>query len=498
MQENEKHILSKSTFIRGMQCEKSLFLYKHFIQLRDTPSAEQLAIFNRGSNVGILAQQLFPGGTDASTRFKRDTIAAVNYTRELIQSGAAIIYEASFQFNGVLVILDILVKKENKWYAYEVKSSVKISNTYLLDASLQYYVITNSGIDLDDISLVTVNPDYIRKGKIEPSAFFSVTSVKNEALKNQERIIAEVEKLKSVASAAQMPEKKIGEHCFSPYACDFMKTCWKNVPTGSVFEIGAVPKSMQFELYNQGFLLVSDIPAKNNLDKNANIHLQTVKNNEIRIDSKAIRKFLDCLHYPLYFMDFESFMPAVPLFDGTKAYQHLPFQYSLHCLPQVGEKITHSFFLAETGVDPRKKFIESLIKDLQGKGSILVYDALMERNILNNIKRDYSEYALAIDELLLRIVDLAQPFNERSIYHPQMKNLTSIKNVLPALVPEMNFNELKISSGSIAMIEFEKLQSETDMFKIMEKREQLLAYCEMDTLAMVKILEAIKKIVSQK
>src|ERR1041385_2627944 len=137
----EKHILSKSTFLRGLQCSKSLYLYKNFIQLRDAPSPEQQAIFSRGNNVGLLAQKLFPGGVDATPKKRSDNIAAVNRTRELIEAGATVIYEAAFQHQKVLAILDILVKKEDGWYAYEVKSSLKISNTYILDASLQYWVI---------------------------------------------------------------------------------------------------------------------------------------------------------------------------------------------------------------------------------------------------------------------------------------------------------------------------------------------------------------------
>lgn len=134
----EKHILSKSTFLRGLQCPKSLFLYKNSIQLRDKPSLEQSAIFSRGNNVGVLARSLFPDGIDATPLKRSNNIEAVQKTKELIENGTEIIYEAAFQFKKVLCIIDILVKKEGVWYGYEVKSSVKISQTYLLDASLNF------------------------------------------------------------------------------------------------------------------------------------------------------------------------------------------------------------------------------------------------------------------------------------------------------------------------------------------------------------------------
>ena len=134
----------------------------------------------------------------------------------------------------------------------------------------------------------------------------------------------------------------------------------------------------------------------------------------------------------------------------------------------------------------------SLLKDTESVGTILVYDILMERNVLNGLKKDFPEFASEIDIRLSRMVDLVQPFQERSYYHPAMKNSFSIKNVLPALVPELSYSNLKIASGSVAMIAFENLSKETDMFRALETREQLLEYCKMDTLAMVKIFEVLE------
>jgi hypothetical protein len=487
----EKHILSKSTFLRGLQCAKSLYLYKNFIQFRDAPSAERQSIFNRGNHVGVFAQQLFPGGTDATPARRSDNITAVERTQELIASGAEVIYEAAFQSEQVLAILDILVKKEGKWYAYEVKSSTKISHTYLLDASLQYWVITNSGLDLEDISLIIINNQYIKNGDVDPHGLFSFRSVKKEALSNQPMISEKITQSKLVAADAKMPEMKIGEHCFSPYSCDFMSTCWKHVPANSVFEITGISKADQFALFDAGFRTIPEIPAENQLGKNVNIHINAFKTNTPVINKEALRTFLDKITYPLYFMDFETFMPAIPIYNGTKPYQHLPFQFSLHYRLSEGEEVKHAEFLAEQGFDPRKAFLENLLKHTEGPGTILVFDALMEKNVLNGLKKDFPEHTAAVDDRLSRIVDLMQPFQEKSFYHPAMKNSFSIKNLLPAIVPELSYSSLKISSGSIAMIAFEKLQAEMDMFKILEVREQLLEYCKMDTLAMVKVFEVL-------
>lgn len=499
----EKHVLSKSTFIRGLQCSKSLYLYKNFIQLRDTISAEQKAIFNRGNAVGLLAQKLFPGGVDATPTKRSDNIAAVERTQQLIQSGAEVIYEAAFCYEKVLVILDILVKNtaanfpvkgnwDNNWYAYEVKSSTKISNTYLLDASLQYWVITKTGLPLLDISLVTINNQYIRNGNIEVDKLFAIKSVKHDVLKNQELVEDKVNLSKQVLAEGKMPDIEIGEQCFSPYTCDYMGTCWKGVSKDSIFEITAIPKSEQFKLYRSGIKTITDIPENNELDKNANIHIKAFKNKAAFVDKPSIKKFLDKAVYPLFFMDFETFMPAVPLYNQTQPYQHLPFQYSLHYKKSKDAPLEHLYFLAEQGSDPRFHFLKSLLEHTQSQGTILVYDALMERNVLNGLKKLFPEYTTEIEERLSRMVDLMQPFQERSYYHPAMKNSHSIKNILHALVPDLRYSDLKISEGSMAMVAFEQLQTETDMFKVLETREHLHEYCKLDTLAMVKVFEILE------
>lgn len=479
--------------MRGLQCLKSLYLYKNFIQLRDQPSLEQKAIFNRGNKVGLIAQRFFPGGVDATPLKRSDNMGAVVRTKELLEEGVEIIYEAAFQYEGVLAILDILVKKDGMWKAYEVKSSTKISQTYILDAALQYWVIYNSGVQLQDFSLMIINNQYVRHGEVDIQQLFTVKSVKENILKTQPFIQENIEACKKIINSPEMPQIGIGEHCFIPYSCDFMGVCWKNIPSDSVFEITGISKVEQFGLYKAGYTTIAEIPSQNALDKNANTHIRALKANKTVIDKNGISSFLAGIHYPLYFMDFESFMPSIPIYDKTKPYQHIPFQYSIHYKESKDGVLRHFEFLAEQGMDPRKSFVENLLKHTETGGSILVYDVLMERNILKGLKKDFPEYTAEIDQRLSRIVDLVQPFQERHYYHPAMKNSVSIKNVLPALVPELNYSTLMISSGSIAMTAFEQLQTETDLVKIIEIREQLLAYCKMDTLAMVKIFEVLEK-----
>jgi hypothetical protein len=197
----------------------------------------------------------------------------------------------------------------------------------------------------------------------------------------------------------------------------------------------------------------------------------------------------------LFFLDFETTMPAIPLYEGTKPYQHLPFQYSLHYKKGRHSELQHFEFLADTHEDPRKAFLMSLLEHTRRTGDILVYYATFERSIFNSLKKDFPEFGKEIDLRLSRIRDLILPFKDRLYYHPAMKGSSSIKNVLPALVPGFSYDDLQITNGNIAMGAYERLRHETDLFVQQDIREALLAYCKLDTLAMVKILEVLEKCV---
>lgn len=488
----EKHLLSKSTFVKGNQCLKALYFHKNYYHLKDPLTPEQKALFARGNDVGMLARQLFPGGVDASPESPYKYAESVLKTTDLIEQGVEVIYEAAFQYEQVLAAVDILVKKDGKWKAYEVKSATKISHAYILDSSLQNWVIVNAGIHLDDFLLVNINNQYVKHGRVDVEQLFAKTSVKEEAQKNFLSIGEKVTQLKNMLIQKETPAVEIGEHCFMPYQCDFHGTCWKNVPSDSVFDLAMTNKEDQFKMYHAGIRKIQEIPDDYPLNKNARMQVQGFKSKEVVFDKPAIAGFVGGLSYPLYFMDFETFMPAVPVYESTRPYQNLPFQYSIHKKRNKDTAVEHFEFLAEAGIDPRRKFAEQLLAHLGDQGDILVYNLTFEKSILNALKNELPEYAAQIDRVIQRLKDLMVPFKEKHYYHPAMKGSYSIKSVLPALVPALKYDNLKIGQGSVAMVSFEKLTTENDIFKIAETRDALLEYCKMDTLAMVKILEVLE------
>lgn len=227
----EKHLISKSTFIRGAQCIKSLYLNKKRPFLRDRLSPQQLARFRRGTKLGIIAQELFPGGINVRPGSYHQYEKKLLETQNIITTQSHnVIYEAGFQYDRLLVFLDVLVNQPNGWIGYEVKSSQKISDTFLLDAAFQYYVITNSGLPLVDFYIIYINKEYQFDGTLNLEKLFIKESVLDRILPLQSFIEEKVKEEKSALQLQKSPPIEIGEHCTKPYPCDFIGHCWKNVP----------------------------------------------------------------------------------------------------------------------------------------------------------------------------------------------------------------------------------------------------------------------------
>ena len=487
--------LSKSTFIRGLQCEKSLYLYKHHYRLKDpTPSSLQV-VFDQGNNIGILAQELFPNGADASPENHFKMVESVVKTQDFVSQGESIIYEATFLYNNVLAALDILVKDDEGWKAYEVKSSTKVSDTYIKDAAIQYYTITNSGVDLKDISIVHINNQYTKDGELDINQLFTIESVYDQVLEFLPRIPNEVRRLKNVIESPEVPSVDIGNHCSDPYDCDFKGTCWKHIPDYSVFNISRLNKDKKFDLYNQGVITLDQIDlGHTDLNPNQVLQVQSEVNGTTHIDIEEIRNFTNGLNYPLYYLDFETIGPAVPKYNGSRPYQQLVFQYSLHIQETLTSVIEHREYLADPSQDPRIGFIEQLISDCGTSGDILVYNIGFERGKINDLIEVFPEYSNELRGIVNRLKDLMIPFQQKWYYTPEMRGSYSIKYVLPALVPELSYNDLDIKEGGTASNTFLSMVNGTFEGDVEETRRQLLEYCKLDTYAMVKILEKLLKV----
>ena len=320
----EKHLLSKSTFIRGNQCLKSLYLNKKRSFLRDRMPKERQLVFQRGHKVGELAQGLFPGGINMSPGHPAAFRKALLNTRENIDKGFPVIYEAAFQHNEVLIFLDILVHTATGWHAYEVKSSGGISDTYRLDAALQYYVISGTGLELNGISIVHIDKDYLLKGELDPKGLFKIVDVTEEAISSQEYVKEQIVREKEALNLAHSPNIEVGAHCREPYDCDFLGHCWKNIP----------------------------MPEK--------------KDPSEQIDPIFLRSFTKNTSTPV-FVKLLTMRSAIPMYQTTHPYQEIAYGYALE---KEGRSITRLFPHEE---NPEHELIPSLLSELDGISNIICF-----------------------------------------------------------------------------------------------------------------------------
>ena len=486
--------LSKSQFIRGKQCQKSLWLYKHRPNLRTLPDPQLQARFDEGSRVGVLAQELFPGGTGLSYS-AQGFGANIRKTKDLVAAGVSTIYEATLHYDGVLVMVDILHRGEKGWEIHEVKASTSVKEpVHINDLAIQYHVVAGSGLKINRCSLVHINNQYERVGDLDVRSLFTVSDQTEPVRDILPQIRADLERFKQVVAHPYEPDIGIGKQCTDPYECDYKSYCWEGIPEVSVFSLTRLATERKFHLYHDGVITFEQLPEDMHLTPAQNLQVSSELEGTAHIDPDGIRSFLDQLQEPIGYLDFETFMPAIPLFQHQRPYQQIPFQFSLHI--QEGDNLEHFEFLAEPGTDPRPEFVNHLLEATRGCETIVVYNKSFETMILHQLAELFPEKSQLLDDIVSRIVDLMDVFKNRFYYTRDMNGSYSIKAVLPALVVDLSYQGLAIADGDAAMSAYLELQDEADEQVIERGRHSLLEYCRVDTLAMVRIVERLNEAVT--
>jgi hypothetical protein len=488
MKADSKAYLSKTLFLKGVQCPKALYLNKYHPELKDEISDEKVNLFKSGTEVGLLAQQLFPGGIEIPYEGLSHQ-EQLEETQKAIGDGVQVLYEATFSFDSVFVKNDLLRQGKKGWELYEVKGGTSISEVYLNDLALQYYVVTGAGLPINKAFLVYINNNYVRNGAIEPEKLFNVEEVTKKVLEKQSWIKEEIDRLRRMLSKKE-PQISIGPQCENPYGCDFIGHCWKDIPEDSVFDLRGRGTD-RFSLYSKGYIDLCQVPLEL-VSQGQSFQIEAHLNQSEIIDSQPIREFLDTLWYPLYFLDFETIQFAIPQYSGTRPYQQIPFQYSLHYLENEGGDLKQYEFFGDPHTDFREGLIKKLSQQIPANACILAYNASFEKTCLQNMADWFPKYDKKLNKLIDNLRDLAIPFRNKSVYHWKMKGSYSLKNVLPCLVDDLSYKTLEIRDGGMAMDGFRSLLETLDIEQRTSIRQALLDYCRLDTLAMVKILDKLK------
>ena len=490
--------LSKSLYTRAIQCPKSLWLKKYKPEVFTPPDASAQAVLDTGNAVGELACELFPDGVEVE--FTREYAQMVETTARLLEEGVQNIYEATFIYDGILVMVDVLhVEDDGSISLYEVKSSTSVKEIYLHDVSVQYYVLHGLGMRVKGAYVVHIDSSYVRGEELEVEKLFCVVDVTAEVEQLQEQIPPRLSEWEAYLSDTQNePNIDIGSHCKKPYECDAKHYCWKvqrNIPDYSIFNIFNLGSKKQKALYEQGIIHIINIPDDFEMTAKQRQAVENHKAQTTHIDKEAIKVFLDTLTYPIYHLDFETFQQAIPQWKGIKPFMQIPFQYSLH-IEHADGRLEHKEFLAEEGSDPREALARQLCADIPTDVTVLAYNMSFEKGVLRGLAEEYEDLKDHLLAIAYNIKDLMTPFQQKHYVTPNMNGSYSIKYVLPALVPEMAeaYKALDgVQNGSEAMNAF-AIMDKMDAEKKEKMRKALLEYCKLDTLAMVRVLNKLREV----
>jgi CRISPR/Cas system-associated exonuclease Cas4 (RecB family) len=486
--EESNAYLSKSLFIRGLQCHKSLYLQKNQPDLKDEISAGTEARFRMGHEVGRLAQGLFPGGIEIPYEGLSHG-EQISKTASAVDEKQPVIYEATFSHDGIFVKADILRHVRGGWELYEVKSAADMKEVYYSDVAIQYYVLTGAGLNVRKAFVVYINSKYVRQGEIDVRSLFCIEDITDEVVERQGSIPKELKTMRRML-AGDVPGIDIGRHCKDPYDCDFMGSCWAHIPQPSVFNLRERGVDA-FELYGRGIVRLEDIPL-DELNSKQRMQVEAYLTRKDHILVEKVREFLDGLEYPLSVLDFETIYPPVPPYDGTRPYQQVPFQFSLHRIAAPGRQLEHFEYLGMPGEDPREPIAEKLIELIPEKGSILAYNAPFEIRILKELATRFPRYSKKLNAMIKRFRDPMLLFKSRHVYLWPVQGAYSIKVVLPTLVPELRYDDEEIQDGGMASEAWFRMAESRDPEEIARIRASLLSYCRLDTYGVVRILEKLK------
>lgn len=492
-----KIFLSKSKYCECVQCEKILWLNKHKPIKVDGPDK---STFEEGRKVGDFAKGLF--GDYVDVPYDEDICVRVEKTANLLKNKPNVIAEASFIYDNNFCSVDVLKNDANGVEIYEVKSSTKVKDIHVDDIAYQYFILSNLGLNVKKACVVHINNKYVRGNELEIDKLFNIENCTEDAMQKQDEIrnnIVFINDFMKEHGENNEPYKQLGEYCFKPYDCDFWDYCTRDLPKPNVFDLKNMQIRTKLKNYNNGIVSFEDLERENLNQKCMEQIDFELNDNDPKIEREVIRDILDSLEYPLYFIDYEACRYAIPEYEGTKPYQQIPFQYSLHIIREEGTPLEHREFLAEAGDENIvRTFAESMINDLSEDGSVIVFNRIFEESLVNKrIGEMYPDLKNEIERINGNIVDFMEPFKNRNYYVREMKGSYSIKYVLPALYPndpELNYGNLPlIHHGEEASHAFLNLKNESTEDQ-KEIREGLLKYCKLDTYAMVKIWEKFKEI----
>lgn len=490
--------LTKSRYTQGVQCPKMLWMFERMPERFDASVLDDAALRN-GSEVGDAAKGYF--GDCVEVPYGVEGVEGMaEKTRELLEAGVPVVCEATFVKDGDLCMVDILRSFGDHVEVVEVKSSTEAKDIHKHDLAYQVWLLRECGLDVRRASLMLLDGGYVRGGELDLEGCFSVVDVTEEVDRMAAEVPSRAAALEEVRTQEEEPSRQIGMHCFKPHECGFRGWCWRGLPSPSVFDLSRMRKDRALALHLGGVSSFGDLVASGafgGLTDRQRMQVAAEMSGEAHVDAGEIASFLGGLWFPLHFLDFESFQPAIPEFPGTRPYQQIPSQYSLHIAESADSPVEHREFLAEEGSDPRRALAERLVADIPADACVLAWNMGFEKGRIRELAEAFPDLAAGLMAIHGNVRDLMEPFQKGHYYTREMQGSASIKKVLPALFPddpELDYRALEgVHNGTEASDAFRSLPG-LPPDEAAAVREQLLRYCELDTLAMVRIWQKLREV----
>jgi len=478
--------LSKSKIVSGLQCPKRLYLEINQPELADNSGAQMA--FAIGNAFGELARTLYPGGQLIGHDDALDT-ALVETQEAMADDSVPVLFEATYVHDDVLIRADVVRKHGPGVILTEVKASTSVKDYHLTDAAVQTWVIEQNGYPVERIHIGHVNRDFVYPGNDDYQGILTEVDVTEAVRERVPRVNDSVQSLRDMLSGDE-PDIVPGPQCRSPYTCPFLAHC---DPPTCVYPVNTLPGKGRIvqDLRDEGIEDIRDIPE----GRLTNPTQEKVR--RITVSGKeeihpAATETVRALGYPRYYLDFETSGFVIPRWAGLRPFEMVPFQWSCHIEHEDG-RVDHAEFLDTTGEFPVRRFAESLIDALGADGPVLMYTSY-ERTVINGLLPLVPDLYAPLQNILDRLVDL-HPVVKQHYYHPDMHGSWSIKAVLPAMVPKLDYKSLEgVADGLAAANAYvEMLDDQTPDARKRDIADQLLKYCKLDTLAMVEVVKKLSQ-----
>ncbi len=475
--------LTKSRFIDGLHCSKSLWLSTHKYQ---AGTYEQNFAGHMGDQVGQLATAKYPEGKKVEAPYNDHDEAVEETQQYLSDKKISAIFEAAFTFDNIKIRVDILEREQDQWNLIEVKSATNLKDHYLFDIGIQHYVIQNLGLKINSSKLMHINKDYLYQEEIDLNLLFRFHDYSEEIQSILPTLPIELERLCSAQELKEEPHQQPSKSFCGD--CAFWDYCTQNKPEDWIALIPRLHKNKYAKLMEIGIESMSAIPDDFEISENQRVVVESTKNKKRFLDKDGLQQALESIKPPVYYFDFEALTSAIPFIDNTRPFESIPFQWSLH-LNKDFKDISHHYFLAEEKKDFRRDLIEQYLS-LVGDNDypIVAYNISYEKTRLKELSQLYPDLSAQIDCTIDRFVDLMLIIKDH-FYDYRFYGSFSLKRVLPVLTNESGYDELKgVQDGDGAQAQFYDLINNSlnkeDRIKV---KKQLLEYCEKDTYSLVQI-----------